>query len=270
MSNLGYFQLKAAPGVWDLSLAPGPSSDVFSIQTAPLLLAAGHATRVLGAGGRRLALEPEALLPARALRVTMADFSGQHVLLLARKLPGKEATSILDDDAPAGPADSEADRAGMMGSVSKWWSSGAAATADDDATVHIFSLASGHLYERFLKIMMQSVLEKTQRRVKFWLLKNFLSPAFIGALPALARDLGFEYSLVQYQWPSWLHKQTEKQRIIWGYKILFLDVMFPLSVKRIIYIDADQARARGGWRRARRELVVPGRDVQTCPRTSRG
>jgi len=45
---------------------------------------------------------------------------------------------------------------------------------------------------------------------------------------------------VQYQWPTWLHKQTNKQRIIWGYKILFLDVMFPLNVRKIIYIDADQ------------------------------
>ena len=50
--------------------------------------------------------------------------------------------------------------------------------------------------------------------------------------------------LVQYQWPSWLHKQTNKQRIIWGYKILFLDVMFPLNLKRIIYIDADQVAAK--------------------------
>ena len=38
----------------------------------------------------------------------------------------------------------------------------------------------------------------------------------------------------------WLNKQTEKQRIIWGYKILFLDVLFPVSLPRIIYIDADQ------------------------------
>ena len=60
----------------------------------------------------------------------------------------------------------------------------------------------------------------------------------------IPQALGFEYGLVQYQWPSWLHKQTEKQRIIWGYKILFLDVMFPLSVRRIIYIDADQAADR--------------------------
>jgi len=87
---------------------------------------------------------------------------------------------------------------------------------------------------------MFSVLERTQSKVKFWLLKYFLSPAFIAELPGLAQAGGFEYGLVQYQWPSWLHKQTNKQRIIWGYKILFLDVMFPLHVRKIIYIDADQ------------------------------
>merc|ERR550537_2138005 len=85
-----------------------------------------------------------------------------------------------------------------------------------------------------------SVVERTDRKVKFWLLKNFLSPALIGFLPSMAEQVGFEYALVQYQWPSWLHKQTNKQRIIWGYKILFLDVMFPLHLKKIVYIDADQ------------------------------
>ena len=39
---------------------------------------------------------------------------------------------------------------------------------------------------------------------------------------------------------EWLTQQTQKQRIIWGYKILFLDVLFPLSVKKVIYVDADQ------------------------------
>jgi UDP-glucose:glycoprotein glucosyltransferase len=45
---------------------------------------------------------------------------------------------------------------------------------------------------------------------------------------------------VTYKWPAWLRRQTEKQRIIWGYKILFLDVLFPLSVPKIITVDADQ------------------------------
>ena len=47
-----------------------------------------------------------------------------------------------------------------------------------DTTLNIFSLASGHLYERFLRIMMLSVLKNTQSKVKFWFLKNYLSPSF--------------------------------------------------------------------------------------------
>lgn len=56
----------------------------------------------------------------------------------------------------------------------------------------------------------------------------------------MAKEYGFEYELVEYKWPRWLHQQTEKQRVIWGYKILFLDVLFPLDVKKIIFVDADQ------------------------------
>lgn len=56
----------------------------------------------------------------------------------------------------------------------------------------------------------------------------------------MAKEYGFQYELVQYKWPRWLHQQTEKQRIIWGYKILFLDVLFPLAVDKILFVDADQ------------------------------
>jgi len=117
----------------------------------------------------------------------------------------------------------------------------------DHDTIHVFSLASGHLYERFLKIMMLSVIKNTKAPVKFWLLNNFLSPQFKKFIPRMASLHGFEYELVTYKWPSWLHQQTEKQRIIWGYKILMLDVLFPLSVKKIIYIDSDQT-VRGDLR----------------------
>lgn len=33
-------------------------------------------------------------------------------------------------------------------------------------------------YERFLKIMILSVLKNTNRPVKFWFIKNYLSPQF--------------------------------------------------------------------------------------------
>ncbi|KQJ97067.1 UDP-glucose:glycoprotein glucosyltransferase isoform X2 [Brachypodium distachyon] len=107
-------------------------------------------------------------------------------------------------------------------------------------TINIFSVASGHLYERFLKIMILSVLKKTQRPVKFWFIKNYLSPQFKDVIPHMAQEYGFGYELITYKWPTWLHKQKEKQRIIWAYKILFLDVIFPLSLRKVIFVDADQ------------------------------
>ena len=63
----------------------------------------------------------------------------------------------------------------------------------------------------------------------------------------MAESYGFQYELVQYKWPRWLHQQTEKQRIIWGHKILFLDVLFPLAVDKIIFVDADQVRIQLHW-----------------------
>lgn len=53
------------------------------------------------------------------------------------------------------------------------------------------------------------------------------------SLPVLAKHYGFDYQLIEYKWPRWLHQQTEKQRVMWGYKILFLDVLFPLDVKKV-------------------------------------
>lgn len=47
---------------------------------------------------------------------------------------------------------------------------------EPEEKLNIFSLASGHLYERFLRIMMLSVLKHTKTPVKFWFLKNYLSP----------------------------------------------------------------------------------------------
>jgi UDP-glucose:glycoprotein glucosyltransferase len=107
--------------------------------------------------------------------------------------------------------------------------------------VHVFSIASGHLYERFLKIMMLSAIKRSPSvRLKFWLVENFLSPQFKATAPALVAHFGAEVGFVTYKWPNWLRGQSEKQRLIWGYKILFLDVLFPLDVERIIYVDADQ------------------------------
>lgn len=53
------------------------------------------------------------------------------------------------------------------------------------------------------------------RSVKFWIIKNYMSPHHRAVIPAMAAKYGFDYAFVTYRWPHWLHRQTDKQRIIW-------------------------------------------------------
>ena len=43
-------------------------------------------------------------------------------------------------------------------------------------------------------------------------------------MPRMAAEMGFEVEFITFNWPGWLHHETEKQRVMWAYKILFLDV----------------------------------------------
>nr|VZI33038.1 unnamed protein product [Spirometra erinaceieuropaei] len=228
MANLGYFQLKANPGAWYLNLRKGKSKDIYKIT--------GHEYADSPTGSESIIAVVDSFRP-KIIRVNVA------------KKPGHIKESVLDADADEEAVSAEqdsqvVDQNPYSRTLSGFWNllgrSTDRPTNVTRETINIFSLASGHLYERFLRIMMLSVIENTNSTVKFWFLKNYLSPSFKEFIPHMAAEYGFEYELVQYQWPRWLHPQTEKQRIIWGYKILFLDVLFPLSVKKIIYVDADQ------------------------------
>eukprot|EP00951_Prasinocladus_malaysianus_P022586 scaffold189728_cov35-Prasinocladus_malaysianus.AAC.1 len=42
--------------------------------------------------------------------------------------------------------------------------------------INLFTVASGHMYERLQKIMILSVLEHTSDPLKFWFIKNYMSP----------------------------------------------------------------------------------------------
>ncbi|XP_071950419.1 UDP-glucose:glycoprotein glucosyltransferase 1-like [Antedon mediterranea] len=211
MANLGYFQLKANPGAWILSLREGRSSEIYEI------------SNVQGAESN----QDEAI-------VIMDSFKSKILKIKVSKKPDKMNEDILTED-------NDENEGGLWNSISNMaGGKKVTSTEEKDTTLNIFSLASGHLYERFLRIMMLSVLKNTKSKVKFWFLKNYLSPKHKEFLPHMAEKYGFEYELVQYKWPRWLHQQTEKQRMIWGYKILFLDVLFPLHVKKIIFVDADQ------------------------------
>jgi UDP-glucose:glycoprotein glucosyltransferase len=236
MQNLGYFQLQASPGLFALRLEAGSrSEELYTLLELPAALRAP--ARARGRDGRRRqaatfdAAELAALEPVGERRIALRSFDGASATLLVRKRPGMERKRLLDGDAPAadggrgrGGAQLAAGEGGesLWGKASSLWSGaagarGGAAAADDDGKVHVFSLASGHLYERFLKIMMLSVAGKSSKPVKFWLIRNFLSASFMAFAPQLAREKGFEVEFVRYQWPPWLRAQSDKQRIIWGY-----------------------------------------------------
>uniref|UniRef100_UPI00398E35CF UDP-glucose:glycoprotein glucosyltransferase 1 isoform X2 n=1 Tax=Pristiophorus japonicus TaxID=55135 RepID=UPI00398E35CF len=214
MANLGYFQLKANPGAWVLRLRKGRSEDIYKIYSHDGADSPPGTDEVI---------------------VVLNSFKSKIIKVKVQKKPDKMNEELLSD----GNAENE----GFWESIKRGFTGGPKPEElrlDKEDVINIFSVASGHLYERFLRIMMLSVLKHTETPVKFWFLKNYLSPTFKEFIPHMAKKYGFQYELVQYKWPRWLHQQTEKQRIIWGYKILFLDVLFPLAVDKILFVDADQ------------------------------
>jgi len=251
MQNGGYWQLKAQPGVWSARLAEGRARDLFEV-VAPTRKRGGTISANVMEGSaflRRLAGGDAEAQVVDSLDVLVRDFTGPTTLLMVRKRPGRERELLLSTlgAMDAGEEGEAVSKGGMLSSVGSLFSSlgGRKPVADAVALskplVHVFSLASGWLYERFLKIMIAAAVHASPSvRLKFWLVENFLSPGFKAFVPTLAASLGAEVGFVTYKWPNWLRGQSEKQRLIWGYKILFLDVLFPLNVTKVIYIDADQ------------------------------
>lgn len=218
MANLGFFQFKANPGYYNIRLKEGRTDDIYQIESIGAL---GYEPTP-GDEGTDLAL---------------MDFQGATVYPRLSRKAGMEDAEVLQEEEEDGVVSkgmkfAEGILSGITGAKS--------ASAKEHAEINIFSVASGHLYERMLNIMMVSVMRHTKHTVKFWFIEQFLSPSFKQFIPHLAKEYGFKYEMVTYKWPHWLRQQTEKQREIWGYKILFLDVLFPLSLDKVIFVDADQ------------------------------
>ncbi|KAL7793137.1 glycosyltransferase family 24 protein [Trichoderma ceciliae] len=220
MSNLGFFQFKANPGLYSIRLKEGRNAEIYEIES----IGAQGWNPVPGDNGTELAL---------------IDFQGVTLYPRLRRRSGMETEDVLQEKesqetnlVSKGIKLAE----GLFGGRSKKKS----LSAQEHAEINIFSVASGHLYERMLNIMIASVMHHTKHTVKFWFIEQFLSPSFKEFIPRMAKEYGFKYEMVSYKWPHWLRQQKEKQREIWGYKILFLDVLFPLSLDKVIFVDADQ------------------------------
>ncbi|KAI4717538.1 UDP-glucose,glycoprotein glucosyltransferase [Aureobasidium sp. EXF-10727] len=242
MANLGYFQFKAKPGFYNLTLQKGRSEEIFKIdsagtlgyspqsgdETTEIALTSFRGATIFPRLSRRSGMEDEDVLES-------AKTTTDHITDKADKILAKVGLGSVK----SGEVLSKAQKfgSGLL--------SGSTGSTTDIATlphadINIFSVASGHLYERMLNIMMLSVTKHTSHTVKFWFIEQFLSPSFKAFLPIMAEEYNFRYEMVTYKWPHWLRGQKEKQREIWGYKILFLDVLFPLDLDKVIFVDADQ------------------------------
>ncbi|KAI6043927.1 glycosyltransferase family 24 protein [Pisolithus marmoratus] len=225
VANLGYTQFKARPGTFRFEVRQGRGRTLYSLDS-------------VGADGWNSPSVAEA-----GDEFTVMDFDRLTLYPRLARRPGMEGMDVLDD---LERVESEPDVVDNL--LSKFLSFFKPTTDDQalakipgqTAEINIFTVASGLLYERFASIMILSVLRNTNSTVKFWFIENFLSPSFLEFIPHMAKEYGFQYELVTYKWPSWLRPQKEKQRIIWAYKILFLDVLFPMDLKKVIFVDADQ------------------------------
>ncbi|THH06125.1 hypothetical protein EW145_g4303 [Phellinidium pouzarii] len=222
--NLGYLQFKATPGVFRLELREGRGRDVYALESAGN--EGWHSENVSIAGDE----------------ITLTSFEGLTLYPRLRRRAGMEKADVLDEFV-VGEQQQRSLLDNLASRVASYFRPKEAAVktiAPRQADINIFTVASGLLYERFASIMILSVLKNTDSTVKFWFIENFLSPSFLEFLPHFAEAYNFDYELVTYKWPSWLRAQKEKQRIIWAYKILFLDVLFPMDLKKVIFVDADQ------------------------------
>jgi UDP-glucose:glycoprotein glucosyltransferase len=80
MANLGYFQLKALPGVWHLGLREGRSSEIYSIED-------------IGAMGK---WNWDATSKQDNSVLALTSFEGLTVMPLVQKKPGMEAEDVLE------------------------------------------------------------------------------------------------------------------------------------------------------------------------------
>ncbi|CAO1635982.1 unnamed protein product [Parajaminaea phylloscopi] len=241
MANLAYFQFRARPGLYRLKIREGgKSEEVYKMVSVGNLGWDSPDVNVTGNDITLDSLDGLTIYPRVEKRPGMED---EDLLL---DLEGDQMMMAESDAAHSsgrvrakGVLQMAADTVKKMASPSKS-DALATSTKSKQADINIFTVASGHLYERMTYIMILSVLRHTKSSVKFWFIENFLSPSFKEFIPHLSREYGFDYELVTYAWPHWLREQKEKQRTIWGYKILFLDVLFPLDLDKVIFVDSDQ------------------------------
>lgn len=169
MANLGYFQFKANPGFWKMALKEGRSTEIFHIDSVGTT--GGYSSQPQQVDGES-AVESE---------IVLMSFQGATLFPKLSRKAGMDNEDVLEASTARESFSDFATKLlkkaeGLM--VGTGLFKQTEAEVKPQAEINIFSVASGHLYERFLNIMMLSVMKHTDKTVKFWFIENFLSPSF--------------------------------------------------------------------------------------------
>ena len=145
-----------------------------------------------GAPTKLYSIDGSLALLGRPIEVSSFVSAVQRVFVSKR--PGMESMTLQRLNEETDNVESN-----LWNTLTNMWSN----KVKDDDRIHVFSLATGHMYERLLRIMMLSVTKRTSKPVKFWLFENYLSPTFKKIADAMADEYGFEIGYVTYKWPEW-------------------------------------------------------------------
>lgn len=155
MANLAYFQFRALPGVYSLQIREGRSSEVFEMTSAG------------GRGWDSPEIDPASSEAQNLVALTSLD--GVTIYPRFKKRQGMEKEQLLEDLPEDGKSASKA-QSEPMGALNKAKSlfgslmdkadasikAVTTSSSSNNATINIFTVASGHLYERMTYIMILS------------------------------------------------------------------------------------------------------------------
>lgn len=89
--------------------------------------------------------------------------------------------------------------------------------------------------------MILSVLRNTKGTVKFGVIESFLSPSFLEFILHFAEACSFQYELVSRDVQVAIVVAPEGEAVnYWACKIISPDAPFPMDLKKVTSIDADQ------------------------------
>ena len=136
--------MKSSPGIWHLQLREGRSKDIYEIVSHENTDSESKRSPII--------------------IIVIDSFESKVIRVKVSKKADKINENLLDDK------EAEKESSIWESIASKF--SGSSDTEiekakDEENVLNIFSLASGHLYERLMRIMMLTVLRNTKAKVKF-------------------------------------------------------------------------------------------------------